>query len=310
MKSKKVIFFVDHEWSMGRVHTDLVKYLYKNDIESNLLSWQRSYTYNEVFELGKVYDLFVSNGAGVHTLTSQYGIPLEQCILMLYHPIDLEHALKFELDLTKLYKITATSSWIISLCKEAGINNVSLTRLGINTNAFKLPISDSLKTIGYAQALYSREATENWRSIDSNQPAGFKRGYLVQEIANELQLPFKSANPDRQTFLSMPGFYNTVDVVICSSQDEGAGGSMIEAAAAGRLCITTDVGGYREFIGPEGADACPVEEKEFKEAVKEKILFYINNPKLYRERCKELQNNALKKYDFSNVILDWITLFN
>ena len=310
MKSKKVIFFVDHEWSMGRVHTDLVKYLYKNGIESNLLSYSKSYTYNEIFELGKVYDLFVSNSAGIHILTTQYGIPLEQCILMLYHPIDLEDALKYKLDLTKVYKITTSCSWIIPLCKEAGIDNVYLTRLGINTDAFKLPISDSLKTIGYAQAFHSRETTEYWRNIGNNIPAAFKRGYLVQEIANELQLPFKSANPDRQTFLSMPGFYNTVDVVICSSQDEGVGGSMLEAAAAGRLCITTDVGSYREFIGPEGADAYPVEEKEFKEAVKEKILFYINNPKLYRERCKELQNNALKKYDFSNVILDWITLFN
>jgi glycosyltransferase involved in cell wall biosynthesis len=108
----------------------------------------------------------------------------------------------------------------------------------------------------------------------------------------------------------MPGFYNEVDCVICPSEDEGAGGPVVEGGSAGRLIITTDVGGYRKYITDKGADSCPVPEAEFIEHSIIILKKYIDSPELFQTRCHEIQSYALKTYDWNNFIENWVNLFN
>jgi hypothetical protein len=48
----------------------------------------------------------------------------------------------------------------------------------------------------------------------------------------------------------MPAWYNDGDVVLCASSEEGTPNPILEAAACGRPCITTDVGLVPEFVRP------------------------------------------------------------
>ena len=82
--------------------------------------------------------------------------------------------------------------------------------------------------------------------------------FVLVIVAVELTLNFKSAHPHYQSFVSMPGFYNSVDVIICSSSDEGAGGPVLEGGAAGKLIITTKTGGFEQLVTNIGADTVPV----------------------------------------------------
>jgi glycosyltransferase involved in cell wall biosynthesis len=140
------------------------------------------------------------------------------------------------------------------------------------------------------------------------QPKVSKRGYLVSELAQEMNLPFYSAHPTRQSFVTMPGFYNAVDVIVCSSSDEGAGGPVLEGGAAGRLIITTATGGFSDLVTNIGADVVPVEDNLFKQEAKRIIQFYIDNPVKYRERCKQIQDYAIETYDLSKAIDTWVNL--
>jgi len=304
---KRVLFYVDSEWSMGRFHFDLAKFLFRQGIDSQILNYSKSYTWLEIQELSKVTDYFISNGSGVRVLIQSYQVPPEKCIAILLHPVDIEDLVKGNIDVSRLHKIATVAEWIKS---RTGCFNrtVQTVKFGINTNIFKCNISDSIKTIGYAAAFHTREETEYWRQINVGQPKVSKRGYLVSELAQEMNLPFYSAHPTRQSFVTMPGFYNAVDVIVCSSSDEGAGGPVLEGGAAGRLIITTATGGFSDLVTNIGADVVPVEDNLFKQEAKRIIQFYIDNPVKYRERCKQIQDYAIETYDLSKAIDTWVNL--
>lgn len=306
---KRVVFYVDGEWSMGRFHFDLAKFLFREGIDSQLLNYVKSYTQIEVQELSKVTDYFISNGSGIRTLIQSYQIPPEKCIAVFLHPVDIQDLMIGNVDVSRLHKIATVAEWIKS---HASCFNreVQTVKFGINTNIFKSNISDSIKIIGYAAAFHTRQETEYWRQINLGQPKVSKRGYLVAELAQEMNLPFYSANPIRQSFVTMPGFYNAVDVIICSSTDEGAGGPVLEGGAAGRLIITTATGGFSDLVTTKGADVVPVEENQFKQEAKKILQYYIDNPIKYRERCRQIQEYAVETYDLTKTIHTWVDLIN
>jgi hypothetical protein len=306
---KRLIFYVDAEWSMGRFHSDLVKFLFKEGIESQIIDYKKSYTMPELHEQIDVNDYFISNGSGVAVLINSYRIPPEKCIPIILHTVDIKDLIAANVDIKRLPKVAAIADWLIPHC---GIFNKEIypVKFGINTLAFRSEPSQALSRIGYGAAYHSREETEHWKQIDIGQPKVTKRGYLVKEIAEEMNLPFKSAHPDRRSFVTMPGFYKSIDVIICASSDEGAGGPVLEGGAAGKLILTTATGGFSDFVTTIGADVIPVEEQALKEEAKRLLHYYIDNPIAYRERCYQIQDYALKKYDLSNAIQSWLDLIS
>lgn len=48
----------------------------------------------------------------------------------------------------------------------------------------------------------------------------------------------------------MPDFYNTIDVLLCASLNEGTPNTVLEAMACGAVIVSTDVGIVREALGP------------------------------------------------------------
>ena len=57
-------------------------------------------------------------------------------------------------------------------------------------------------------------------------------------------------------------YYKTADLFLLTSDYEGYGMTLIEAAAAGCPIVTTDVGAVGEIITKDNALVCPVGDKE------------------------------------------------
>jgi glycosyltransferase involved in cell wall biosynthesis len=128
---------------------------------------------------------------------------------------------------------------------------------------------------------------------------------LVKELAQDMGLKFKLAANYHTSFVTMPGYYPTVDCIICPSMNEGAGLPVLEAGAAGKLVLTTPVGHYPEKVGPQGAIPLPYDEKLFKEATSKLIKYYVKNSKEYRKKCEQIQEHA-KYYDWKYNIDYWV----
>lgn len=304
---KRVLFFVDKEWSLGRFHSDLIKYLFVKGIDSQLLDYRRSYWVTEIEELADVYDYFVTTYHGIDFLHSSYNLPLEKCKVILYHDHDAKEFIKQSQYVQKVASIATVSQSLLKYSEQMN-RNIHMCTFGINTNTFRLPLPKSLSTIGFAGEFLTRQQTAELRNASFREAKSYKRGYLAEEIAQELNLPFIIAadRNSRSTFISMPGYYNKVDCVICCSEDEGAGGTVLEGGAAGRLILTTAVGSYSDYVTEQGAIGLSVEENEFKSQAKDILSYYINNSGAFRDKCAEIRNFALDKYDLSNYIDDWV----
>ena len=112
----RVIFFTDHEWSLGRFYIELTKRLYQYNIDCHILSWQKLYNKNEIKEQINCTDFWVSNPNAIQSLHINYGVPLEKCIAIIYHTIDIENVFKYNLDINKLAKICTISPWLQTKC--------------------------------------------------------------------------------------------------------------------------------------------------------------------------------------------------
>ncbi len=306
---RKIIFFAHTEWSTGRLYFELCKRLYHFEIDSHILDWERQYNVEEILEQNKVTDLWVSSSPGIVALHYRYNIPLEKCVLLLFHPVDIAILQQNNIDVSRLANFAAVANWIQKQCNHLPIQP-KLVTIGINTHTFKCELPKQLKTLGFGSAYHSREYIENFKKTNPFEPAIFKRGYLVKEIAEKVGLEFKAAFLYHKTYRTMPGFYNEVDCILCPSEDEGAGGPVIEGGAAGRLIITTNTGGYEQFITKKGADSVSVSENLFITETIENLKKYIESPKLFQSRCEEIQTYALRMYDWDNFIEDWVKLFN
>ena len=128
-------------------------------------------------------------------------------------------------------------------------------------------------------------------------------GELAEAAAREVGLGFKVAGSTRNQirFEDMPDFCRTVDAVVTSSNGEGAGLTVIEAAAAGRLVIGTPVGHFPRKAYEGGGIIAPVDAKKFKSFTANTLRYYKENPQAYVDKCHAIQD-AARKFDWCYVI--------
>ena len=167
--------------------------------------------------------------------------------------------------------------------------------IGINYQSFVSTPSNQLRTVGYAGAI-------NPDNIHRH----IKRPWLVETSVQAAGLELKIAHGYHNSWVTMPGFYKTVDAVIISSTEEGAGLPALEASAAGRLVISTPVGIWLAKAGSSG-HTVPVEETAFVKSTVSLLEYYRDNPIAYQLKCVDTQEHA-RRYDWSNVIQYWVEL--
>lgn len=308
---KKIIFFVEPDWAFGSVHYELFKYLWTEGYNCNLLPWNRSYTELELTELNNHVDLWVTTHHGYRFLTGVYKVEPEKCVVIAHAVLDINELIHYNgiEEFYKMRKFGVVSSFLKDHSLKVGITREpDICPIAINYNTYYNTPSKELKVVGFAGSYHEKtEFSDDMISHELAQPKFKKRGYLVKEAAEKAGLEIKIANLYHNSFVTMGGFYKSVDCVIMASTEEGAGLPVLEAGAAGKLVIGTPVGHWNTLVGTMGGIEVPIPDNEFLEKTVEILNFYKNNPDEYYNRCLQIQQHA-KSYDWSNVIQAWVNI--
>lgn len=295
---RRVLFFVGTGWAFGSVHFELVKYLHSRGLVADVLDFGRGYNRDEMAVMAAYYDCVVGILGETWPLIDNYGIPHEKIVVIAHGEYDLQHALETrppeEIDRFAGYGVI--SEWLLQLSAELGIRRIpKIVKYGVNYQRFLAPLPAQLRVVGYGGSMHRAD------------PAGvdWKRGVLAQEAAEAAGLVFMPAG--RYHYLAMPQYYRQVDAVLVTSLREGFGLPAMEAAAAGRLVISTSVGGFPDQAARGAGITAPLAADEFKEFVIDKLNYYKGNPAEYREMCGQIQE-AAKCLDWEYTVDDWIEL--
>lgn len=308
---KKIIFFTQNRWAFGSVHNGLCKELYKFDLLCNIFDWTRDYTKDEIDMIADCYDLIVTNPEFAGMLHFEYGVPLDKMIAISHAQWDILYTRhKYGLEFLKDLKNYSVISNILKIkSEEFGCPVVpDIVKYGIHFDLFYSKPSDRLVNVGYAGI----KKTYNFYNQE------IKRGNL-SDLAIKLA-GLNVVNNNNYNFLCMPAYYKKIDAVIMSSTEEGGGLPMLEGAAAGRLCIGTPVGYFKENGmgldgfkveqgGGFGGFKVPLNEEEFIKSTVDLLMHFKYNNEEYKKTCLDIQDYARENYDWSKVIDQWIKLF-
>lgn len=301
---KKVIFFTQNRWAFGSLHQGLIKELYNHGIYANLLDYTVGYSQEEFNFFIDTYDYFVTNPESIPPLMS-YQVPLNKIVAVAHAEWDIYvSARDLVHNTTNYYDIHSygcISDKLVDMFNDCNPHSkVKAKRVtnGINFDAFYAKPSNKLQNVGFGGKIVGC----NFFGLD------IKRGHLVKQAIEMAELNFVPNGTYH--YLAMPGYYKTVDSVIMASTEEAAGMPMLEAAAAGKLCIGTPVGYFKHNGLNGGGIPVPLDENSFLSQTCDILNYYKNNQPEYFQKCLDIQEYARYNYDWKYVIDGWIELFN
>ena len=296
---KRIAFFTYNEWAFGSIHKALIKELYKNGIDSNIIDWNISYSREEFNAFMDTYDVFVTVPGNAITALLSYGVPYSNIIAIAHGRYDIQFGISEGNDFNALRAYGGVSLDLSHFSQQNGINKeFHVVRNGINFDEFYRPVAEELNVIGYSGVIEKDNPHSNIKD--------WKRGYLVQDIASKTNT--KILLPSKRSHLAMSAYYKDIDcLMVSSTEQESCGLPLLEAAAAGRLPISTLTGINRDFDKPTGI-ILPMEEERYLSGGINSINLLKENPHLFNQLCTNAQEFARMHYDWSIVLDDWITL--
>jgi glycosyltransferase involved in cell wall biosynthesis len=296
---RRIAFFTYNEWAFGSIHKALIKELYKNGIDSNIIDWNISYSREEFNAFMDTYDVFVTVPGNAITALLSYGVPYSSIIAIAHGRYDIQFGISEGNDFNALRAYGGVSLDLSHFSQQNGINKeFHVVRNGINFDEFYRPVAEELNVIGYSGVIEKDNPHSNIKD--------WKRGYLVQDIASKTDT--KLLLPSKRSHLAMSAYYKDIDcLMVSSTEQESCGLPLLEAAAAGRLPISTLTGINRDFDKPTGI-ILPMEEERYLSGGINSINLLKENPHLFNQLCTNAQEFARMHYDWSIVLDDWITL--
>lgn len=297
----RLLFFGYTARSHGRVYYDLSKRLYDRGYIADILDWQADHT-SHIAKLASYYDLFITSLDGVSVLVDHYQIPYERIIALSHGDYDI-HILIDQKGFEPFARFAAygvVSPGLMSSSLNLGVTRIpAIVPLGIDFAEFYAEVPERLVTVGYASTI----------SVVSKYGVELKREHLARECAEEAGLEYRrSALPE--TYLrpvGMPEFYRSVDAVLVPSLQEGAGLPAMEAAAAGRLVISTPTGHFALNAARGGGIVAPLDGSKFKTFAAAKLRYYRDDPAGFVAACRKIQQ-AARQFDWQYAIDEWIEL--
>jgi glycosyltransferase involved in cell wall biosynthesis len=97
-----------------------------------------------------------------------------------------------------------------------------------------------------------------------------------------------------------------LDLVCLTSKNEGTPVSLIEAQAAGKFIITTNVGGIKDILHP---DCGLLSESDDPETFKQNLLFAINNFEEVNKKAKGAGEQIIQKFSYERLCRDADALY-
>lgn len=290
---RKILFFTQDRWAFGTIHHALEKELYCYDIYSNLIDWTKQYTLDEMQLLLSSYDFIVTNPEAVISIHTSYKIPLNRIIAIAHAQWDMllakDQNKGDQSFYEELHGFGVVSKNLISKAAEFGIKRIpEFLPIGIHYHLFERPPATTLQRVGYGGAINQ----PNFAGVD------IKRGHLVKDIIQN-NTPLYLVTHGLYIWQCMPAYYEKMDALAVSSSEESVGLPSMEAAAAGRMVLSTPVGYFAEY-GPQGGGmVLSIEEEKYKQELINILKYYHSHPSEFAEHCKQIQKFAKNNYDWN-----------
>ncbi len=294
----RIAFFTYSEWAFGAIHNALCKELYKVGIYANIIDWNKSYNAAEIDAFLELYDVFVTVPGNAVPCLLSYGIPYDRIIAVAHGRYDIQSGISHGNDFNAFKKYGGVSPDLQTFGRSIGVDReMDIAMNGIHFDYYYRKPLPQLSTIGYGGAL------EYKNHLDGNKD--LKRGYLIKQVSDRTGIPVNLVSP--RSYMSMPTYYRDVGCVMVSSTEESCGLPLMEAAAAGRLPITTPVGVARDYPN-NPIIVLPFDEIDYVERAHSVLTYLNNNHHQYHIACVEAQDFARHNYDWSVRIWDWVKL--
>jgi hypothetical protein len=296
-KMIKVVFYFENEWAFGAVHNELNKRLFKYGISSQILNWGKKYTRQEIQELDKHIDFWVTNPHGAQNGLLILGVNSKRIAIVLHHPNEISELESIVLK-NKFLGVAAIESSMHAQLISKGFSGSAFLPVRIPVDQYRrsTTMPSKLTKIGFAGASRARHDPK------------IKRFYLVEKVMKRYPLQFLVADTYHNSWITNQSFYSQVDAIIVASTAEGVCMPLMEGGAAGSLVLTTPVGCYQELITTRGADVLGMEDEDFSHTLEEKLDLYMADPKLFKDRCEEVYEHAAT-YDWQFELHRWVETF-
>lgn len=276
----RIGFYTAPVLAFGAIHSELCKRLTQYGIQGEILDA----TVRQVISSfrDKIYglDYVVTDPGASLALTRSYGIEPSRIVLISHGEPDMITLVtacgRQAFGQFKSFAVVSESLFQSALTLGLATPD-AIVPVGINCEKFQACPPASLRVVGYA-ASYKR---------DSHYGVDIKRGHLARESAERAGLTFRLA--EGVPFERMNEFYRSVDAVIMSSVQEGAGLPVIEAAAAGRLVIGTGVGHFPRAAYLGCGLLAPLSPAPFVNFTTNALRFYADNPVEFSRKCRDIQ---------------------
>lgn len=298
----KILFYTQAQWAYGSIHYTLSKYAHERGHIFDVYDWTVGLDPDSFARLLRFYDYVVTSAAApeLSILTDVFNVPHDRIIAIAHGDWDFNLLIRENKaeEVRKLagFGVVSESLYSSAIALHELIRKPKILNLGIDTKNFSADPPDSLEVVGYSGSFDRIGAS----GID------IKRGRLVQEAAQISNLKFRKFT--NVAYQVMPQAYKTIDSLVVSSVQEGAGLPSMEAAAAGRLVISTGVGHFPRKALEGGGILAPTDERKFVEFVSKTLRYYADNPEAYREKCYSIRE-AAKMWDWKYCIDDWLEFF-
>jgi glycosyltransferase involved in cell wall biosynthesis len=290
-----VLFFTENNWAFGAIHRALCKRLFKYDINADILSWEQQYTDAEFLYMVEGHNYFSTTPESVPYLMRR-GVPVDRLVVVVHGSESLQRIVAqygtevFE----NVFKFAVINQDLSVLCETLGIKRKPLlVKVGVDADYFYSAPAKELKTLGYAGA--KQHLLKDGKDC--------KRAHLIEDVAKQTGLRLVCPS-SKMSHMSMPGYYKSIDALLVASSEETAGLPAMEAAAASRLVISTEVG----YFNAQAGVVCGMSDEQFVTDAINAIMNYKDHER-YWKKCLESRAYAAATYDWKHTLKDWVQLF-
>ncbi len=134
---------------------------------------------------------------------------------------------------------------------------------------------------------------------------------LIENIKNK-NLFYTEKAGDKRLFTFTSWITNVdvalagLDIVALTSKNEGTPVSLIEAQAAGKFIVTTNVGGISDILHPYSGFLCDAKNNE---EYKNKLLEAVNGFDTLKMNCDQGRSEVLERYSYQRLVHDMDILY-
>lgn len=293
---RSVLFFTQNQWAFGQIHHALIKRLWERKIYAHLLDFYQEYTQQEFDCLKSRFEIWCTTPEAVQRLLNA-GIPANRIVAIAHAERDLHGAIQNSgagmFDGLKEFAVINQS--LAGVAKSLGISREpKLVQNGIDFDHFYSPVSSQLRRVAYTGA----DVHPMWSGYNC------KRPHLLAPVMDGMDLEF--VKPPRMNHLCMGGFYPTIDAILVTSSYEACGLPALEAAAAGRLVVSAQVGYFNGHTGW----LCRLPDAEYIEDARKGLSYMKEFPSLYVSACEFAQQYTREHFDWSITAPAWVELFD